>query len=86
VGTNEARREINKLVRENLELPKGELVRALESFDMTRAEHRHASSYVPGLIVLAERDGSHGLKRGEHFKVVSIDANANTLRLVGKDT
>ncbi|VWC40738.1 TrwC protein [Burkholderia lata] len=86
VGTNDARREINRLVRENLELPKGELVRALESFDMTRAEHRHASSYVAGLIVLAERDGSHGLKRGEHFTVVSIDANANTLRLVGKDT
>lgn len=86
VGTNDARREINTLVRENLELPKGELVRALESFDMTRAEHRHASSYVPGLIVLAERDGSHGLKRGEHFTVVSIDANANTLRLVGKET
>ncbi|HDR9474426.1 Multifunctional conjugation protein TraI [Burkholderia multivorans] len=86
VGTNESRRAINNLVRENLKLPAGELIPALESYDMTRAERRYASSYKAGLILLAERDGSHGLKRGEHFKVVSIDAKANQLRVVGKDT
>lgn len=85
VGTNDARREVNQLVRERLNLPAGERVQALESFDMTRAEHRQAASYKEGVVLLAERDGPHGLKRGEHYEVTAIDSRANTLILKGGD-
>lgn len=86
VGTNEARREVNSMVRERLGLPAGEKVRALESYDMTRAEHRHASSYKPGLVLIAERDGSHRLKRGEHYEVLAVDARDNKLILSGRES
>jgi conjugative relaxase-like TrwC/TraI family protein len=85
VGTNQARREINSMVRENLNLPEGEQVRALESYDMTRAEHRHASSYAQGVVLMAERDGAHGLARGEQYAVAAIEAQSNTLMLTAKD-
>lgn len=85
VGTNEARREINRMVRENLDLPKGELVRALETYDMSRAEHRQASSYITGIVLVSERDAMHGLKRGEQFTVDAVDAPKNTITVVDKD-
>lgn len=79
VGTNETRRKINELVRDKLKLPEGELVRALESYDMSRAEHKQASSYQQGVVLIAERPGEHGLDRGVHYTVRSADARGNTL-------
>lgn len=36
-------------------------------------------------MLLAERDGPHGLKRGEHYEVTAIDSRVNTLILKGGD-
>ncbi|MEX3557771.1 MAG: AAA family ATPase [Burkholderia sp.] len=85
VGTNDARREINDLVRANLKLPEGEFVRALETYDMSRAEHRQASSYIKDVVLVSERDGTHGLKRGEQFTVDAVDAPNNTITVIDKD-
>lgn len=86
VGTNDARRNINDLVRGKLGLPAGEHIAALESYDMSRAEHRHAYGYKEGVILVAESDGPHGLKRGEQYQVVKINDAQNTLELTNKES
>lgn len=85
VGTNDARRQINDLVRGKLNLPPGEMVRSLESYDMTRAEHKQAASYETGIVLIAEKGGAHGLQRKEHYIVEGINAPTNTLTLSDRD-
>ena len=70
-GTNEARREINEMVRASLDLAgKGRHVDTLLRVDMTQAQRRFAPSYKPGLIIQPERDYTKvGLVRGETYRV-----------------
>ncbi|HGO6073756.1 TPA: MobF family relaxase [Burkholderia cepacia] len=77
VGSNAARRNINAKIRDALDLKGGDDVLALESYDLTRAEHKQASSYTNGVILIAEKPGRHGLKRGEQYTVVGVDAPGN---------
>lgn len=70
-GTNEARREINRLVREGLGTAgKGVEFDTLVRRDTTQAERRFSKNYRVGDIVQPEKDFSRsGLKRGELYKV-----------------
>lgn len=79
VGSNAARRDINAKIRDALDLKGGDDVSALESYDLTRAEHKQASSYTSGVILIAEKPGRHGLKRGEQYTVVGVDAPGNRI-------
>ncbi|OOX21548.1 AAA family ATPase, partial [Xanthomonas axonopodis pv. cajani] len=54
-GTNEARREINRMVRESLDLTgKGREFETLTRVDMTQAQRRFAPSYQPGMVIQPE--------------------------------
>jgi ATP-dependent exoDNAse (exonuclease V) alpha subunit len=70
-GTNEARREINRMVRAALELTgKGREFETLARVDMTQAQRRFAPSYQPGMVVQPERDYQKtGSMRGEIYHV-----------------
>jgi conjugative relaxase-like TrwC/TraI family protein len=85
-GTNEARREINALVREGMGLPAGEIMQTVVSVDMTRAEKKQASSFSEDQIIVFESAKKGGeFARGEQYTVVKVDAAANTLVLQGPD-
>lgn len=65
-GTNEARREINRMVRESLNLTgKGREFETLTRVDLTQAQRRFAPSYQPGMVIQPEKDYQKaGLTRG----------------------
>ncbi|EKS72411.1 putative traC, type IV secretion system [Burkholderia sp. SJ98] len=70
-GTNEARREINRMVRESLTLAgNGRQFDTLTRVDLTQAQRRFAPSYQPGMVIQPERDYERaGLMRGETYRV-----------------
>lgn len=70
-GTNDARREINRMVRESLALTgRGREFDTLTRVDMTQAQRRFAPSYQPGMVIQPERDyRKAGLTRGETYRV-----------------
>ncbi|WP_250495339.1 MobF family relaxase [Caballeronia sp. GAWG1-1] len=78
-GTNEARREINKMVRESLALTgNGREFDTLTRVDMTQAQRRFAPSYQPGMVIQPEKDYvKAGLVRGETYRVTeALPGNA----------
>jgi conjugative relaxase-like TrwC/TraI family protein len=78
-GTNEARREINKMVRESLALTgNGREFETLTRVDMTQAQRRFAPSYQPGMVIQPEKDYvKAGLMRGETYRVTeALPGNA----------
>jgi hypothetical protein len=70
-GTNEARREINRAVRENLGLAgQGYTYPTLTRRDTTQAERAFAKNYAPGDFIQPERDyPRRGLERGALYEV-----------------
>ena len=78
-GTNDARRAINALVRERLDLPGGRAVSVLEGIDMTRAELSSAQSYEAGQIVVPQRSDGAALVKGEQLLVLGHDLARNRL-------
>lgn len=82
-GTNEARREINRMVRESLDLAgKGREFDTLTRVDMTQAQRRFAPSYQPGMVIQPEKDYQKaGLTRGETYRVQeALPGNALVLQ------
>ncbi|WP_042806235.1 AAA family ATPase, partial [Xanthomonas citri] len=82
-GTNEARREINRMVRESLDLTgKGREFDTLTRVDMTQAQRRFAPSYQPGMVIQPEKDDQKaGLTRGETYRVKdALPGNALVLQ------
>lgn len=75
-GTNEARRELNSLIRQKLGVQgQGVEFETLGRKDLTQAERRQASHYSLGDVIQPERDyAGSGLKRGELYKVTDIEA------------
>ncbi len=70
-GTNEARREINRAVRENLGLAgQGQEFATLTRRDTTQAERAYSKHYSPGDVIQPERDyPGFGLRRGALYQV-----------------
>jgi conjugative relaxase-like TrwC/TraI family protein len=70
-GTNAARREINSMVRNSLNLAgKGRELETLTRVDMTQAQRRFAPSYQRGMAIQPEKDYQKaGLTRGETYRV-----------------
>lgn len=70
-GTNQGRREINRMVRESLELSgKGREFDTLTRVDMTQAQRRFAPSFQKGMAIQPEKDyPKAGLARGETYRV-----------------
>ncbi|XUP35011.1 MobF family relaxase [Xanthomonas axonopodis pv. vasculorum] len=82
-GTNEARREINRMVRESLDLTgKGREFETLTRVDMTQAQRRFAPSYQPGMVIQPEKDYQKArLTRGETYRVKdALPGNALVLQ------
>ncbi|MFA1264046.1 MobF family relaxase (plasmid) [Xanthomonas axonopodis pv. fascicularis] len=82
-GTNEARREINRMVRESLDLTgKGREFETLTRVDMTQAQRRFAPSYQPGMVIQPEKDYQKaGLTRGQTYRVKeALPGNALVLQ------
>lgn len=75
-GTNDARRNINALVRAGLDLSGGQSVRVLEPVDMTRAELKSAQSYDIGQIIVPQRSYGTQLRKGEQLRVVGFERQA----------
>lgn len=86
VGTNEAKQQINDMVRKALELEgKGIRFDTLQRVDMTQAQRRFAPSYQPGMVVQPERDyASVGMARGELYHVLEAKGG-NLLQVKGSD-
>src|SRR5690606_11054247 len=84
-GTNEARREINQIVREGLGTAgKGIEFDTLVRVDTTQAERRHSKNYQVGHVIQPERDyAKTGLQRGELYRVVDTGPG-NRLTVVGE--
>ncbi len=79
-GTNEARCEINALVREGLQLRGGRTCQVLEHVDATRAELKLATTYVrSGLVVSYHREGQ-SVQRDVHYTVAAVGTDSVTLR------
>lgn len=76
-GTNEARRELNTLIRRKLGVEgRGVEFNTLSRKDLTQAERRAASSYKVGDIIQPERDyEKSGLKRGETYVVRDLEVD-----------
>lgn len=70
-GTNEARREINQMVRESIGTAgQGREVDTLIRRDTTQAERRFSKNYHVGDLIQPEKDYKRsGLQRGELYKV-----------------
>lgn len=85
-GTNLARREINAMVRESLELKgKGRQFDTLIRVDMTQAQRMYAPSYKPGVVIQPDKDyPKFGLVRGELYTVEEAQPN-NRLRVKAPD-
>lgn len=82
-GTNEARREINRMVRESLDLTgKGREFETLTRVDLTQAQRRFAPSYQPGMVIQPEKDYQKaGLTRGQTYRVKeALPGNALVLQ------
>jgi hypothetical protein len=73
-GTNEARREINRAIRENLGLAgQGHEYATLTRRDSTQAERAFAKNYAPGDVIQPERDyPRRGLRRGVLYEVTEV--------------
>ena len=70
-GTNEARRQINALIRHDLDLMgKGREVGMLIKRDTTQAERRFAKNYHRQDVIQPEKDYANGLKRGEIYHIL----------------
>ncbi|HET9595098.1 MAG TPA: AAA family ATPase [Anaeromyxobacteraceae bacterium] len=71
-GTNEARREINQAVREDLGLAgRGKELSTLTRRDTTQAERLFAKNYAVGEVIQPERDyAKAGLARGALYEVM----------------
>lgn len=84
-GTNEARREINQIVREGLGTAgKGIEFDTLVRVDTTQAERRHSKNYQVGHVIQPERDyAKTGLQRGELYRVVETGPG-NRLTVIGE--
>lgn len=79
-GTNEARCEINALVREGLQLRGGRRCQVLEHVDATRAELKLPTTYArPGLVVSYHREGQ-SVQRDVHYTVAAVGNSRVTLR------
>lgn len=78
-GTNEARREVNRLVHSALALPGEQRTEILNNVDMTRAEAKAAQTYLSGHILVPQRDYAAGLRKGEQYQVVSHDVRKNSV-------
>jgi len=85
-GTNEARRHINKTIRQGLETEgKGEHYNVLLRKDTTQAERRFSQNYKVGDVVQPEKDyDSKGLKRGQLYKVLD-NGPGNQLTVQGEE-
>lgn len=85
-GTNEARRELNSLIRQKLGVDgNGVEFDTLSRKDVTQAERRQAPSYGVGDVVQPEKDYvKSGLKRGELYRVADIETD-NRLILAAPD-
>lgn len=85
-GTNQARREINQMVRVAWDLSgKGREFETLTRVDMTQAQRRFAPSYQPGMVIQADKDDPKaGLVRGENYRVKEA-LPGNVLVLEKKD-
>ena len=85
-GTNAARRELNALIRRELDIEgTGREFDTLSRKDLTQAERRNAPSYRVGDYLQAERDYARsGLKRGELYRVADIESG-NRLSIVADD-
>lgn len=70
-GTNEARRQINGMMRDGLGLSgKGKEFTLLTRVDMTQAQRRYAPSYQRGMVLQPDKDYPRaGLIRGETYHV-----------------
>jgi conjugative relaxase-like TrwC/TraI family protein len=70
-ATNDARREINWMVRASLDLAgRGRGFDTLVRVDLTQAQRRFAPSYQRNMVIQPERDyGKAGLLRGETYHV-----------------
>jgi ATP-dependent exoDNAse (exonuclease V) alpha subunit len=82
-GTNEARREINQAVREDLGLAgRGRELATLSRRDTTQAERLFAKNYAVGEVIQPERDyPKAGLARGALYEVIENGpANRLTVR------
>lgn len=86
-GINEARRDINRNVREQLSLEgNGEVHTALTRRDTTQAERGFAKNYDVGDTIQPERDYPKlGLKAGELYKVLDNAKPGNVLTVRGED-
>ena len=84
-GTNEARREINRAVREKLGLEgQGFEYATLVRRDTTAAERGFAKNYTPGEFIQPERDYPRaGLRRGALYEVLE-NGPANRLTVRGE--
>jgi hypothetical protein len=78
-GTNEARREINKMVRENSGIAgQGIEFDTLIRRDTTQAERRFSKHYRMGDVIQPEKDYAKiGLKQGELYEVKDIAPPTN---------
>jgi ATP-dependent exoDNAse (exonuclease V) alpha subunit len=81
-GTNEARKAINKKVRENLSFAgKGHEIITLESKDLTKAQKKETKNYQLGDLVCPQRDySSLHLNKGELYTVKERQKNYITLQ------
>lgn len=86
-GINEARREINRNVREQLTLEgNGDFHTALTRRDTTQAERGFAKNYDVGDSVQPEKDYPKlGLKAGELYTVLDNQKAGNVLTVRGED-
>jgi ATP-dependent exoDNAse (exonuclease V) alpha subunit len=71
-GTNDARRQINDMVRQAFQLTgKGRELDTLDRADMTQAQRRVTDCYAEGMIIQPERDyPKYGLVRWESYEIV----------------
>jgi ATP-dependent exoDNAse (exonuclease V) alpha subunit len=85
-GTNQARREINAMLRESLHLTgQGREFETLTRVDLTQAQRRFAPSFRPGMVIQPERDyPKAGVARGEIYRINEA-LPGNTLVLQRQD-
>jgi conjugative relaxase-like TrwC/TraI family protein len=82
-GTNAARQAINTEIRPLLNVPTATQVTALQSIDHTRAELAHASTYIPGQLVISARR-EHGLEKDQPYRVLAVSPKENTITLLSE--
>ena len=81
-GTNEARKAINHVVRQELGLQGGQTVNVLLRVDLTSAQMKEVENYLPGMIVEAERKyESLGIAKGDRLTVEKTNSAKGTITL-----